>query len=68
MKIEVELDAFEHEKLASLIHDDIVEHRQEAKFKHAVGDMTKNELDWHFSHAEWTEEIAVKIFPNWNKD
>jgi predicted GIY-YIG superfamily endonuclease len=65
MKIEVELDRFEVDTLAEMLHDRILEHRQGATADYVDGKISDAELAWHQSHADYVEGIARKLFPNW---
>lgn len=63
--IEAELDGVEVETLAGILHERITKHREEAMLDHACKLITQAELDWHLSHADYTEGIARKLFPDW---
>lgn len=62
MKISAELLPHEAELVSGLFRKEIVALRHEAKLKHAVGEMTRAELNWCQRHADYIENVHVKLF------
>lgn len=65
INISADIDEHEAELLASLLRNQIVEHRLMAKVEYAAGSVTKAESSWHLRHADFIEAMAKKLFPNW---
>ena len=65
INISADLDDHEVDLLASLLRGYITEHREMAKVKQLLDEITQTELKWHLGHADFTETIAKKLFPGW---
>jgi hypothetical protein len=62
MKIDVELDDFEVDTLASLLHTEIRKNTAEAKLQFLTKEISKERLEWHESHADFLKVIYNKLF------